>query len=126
MQSAIQPDSVLVILGTSGGKKLLFWAGWLLLLIIGAFVEVRATRAAKTAVPYLSPLDGTEEDVPARLRVWQYWLWAFFAVLLAMAYVIKGEYLFSSVWFAHVIAALWVGLCAWPRAKGDGGFSRTS
>ncbi len=78
-------------------------------------VELRAKHAAKTTEPYLSPLDGTTERVPVFLRVWQFLLWALSAGVLAIGYTTKREYLYSSVWYFHVVAALYM---AWVYRRG--------
>jgi hypothetical protein len=96
-------------------QLVLFVAGYLLLGIAIFIVELQSKRAAKTSEPYLSPLDATTERVPAHLRVWHYLLWAISAGVLAIEYTIHGEYLFSSVWYLHVVAALYI---AWVYRRG--------
>jgi hypothetical protein len=94
---------------------LTFMGSWLLLFAASVVVDVRAKHAAKSTQPYLSPLDGTEERVPARLRMWQFLLWAVFAAIVAIGYAAKREYMYSSPWFAHILVAVY---CAWVYRRG--------
>ncbi len=96
-------------------QRILFIVGFLLLGVASFIVDLRAKRAANTTAPYLSPLDGTKERVPAPLRVWQFLLWALSTGVIAIGYTIQGEYLFSSVWYLHVVAALYI---AWVYRRG--------
>jgi hypothetical protein len=93
----------------------LFLAGLALLGLIGFIVELLAKHAAKTAEPYLSPFDGNTERVPARIRVRQFLLWTLVAGLLAAGFTIKGEYLYSSIFYFYAVAALYA---AWVYRRG--------
>jgi hypothetical protein len=97
-------------------QRILFIVGFLLLGVASFIVDLRARRAAKTSGPYLSPFDGTKERVPAPLRVWQFFLWALSAGLIAIRFTIRGEYVFSSVWYAHVVVALCTA-CVYRRGR---------
>jgi hypothetical protein len=94
----------------------LFVAGFLLLGAGTLIVDLRAKRAAKTSESYLSPLNGITERVPAPFRVRQFSLWALSAGVLAIGYTTRGEYLFSSVWYLHVVIALY---SAWVYRRGS-------
>jgi hypothetical protein len=96
-------------------QKILFIVGFLLLGVASIIVDLRAKRAAKANEPYLSPLDGTKERVPAPHRVWQFLLWALWTGVLAIGFTIQREYFYSSVWYAHVVAALY---SAWIYRRG--------
>jgi hypothetical protein len=96
-------------------QRILFILGFLLLGVASFIVDLRVRRAAKTNAPYLSPLDATTERVPAPLRVWQYLLWALSAGVIAIRFTIRGEYVSSSVWYLHVVVALYI---AWVYRRG--------
>ena len=97
------------------GQTVLFVGGFLLLGVATLIVELRAKRAAMTSESYLSPLNGITETVPAPIRVWQFFLWALSASVIAIGYTARGEYLFSSVWYLHMVIALY---SAWVYRRG--------
>jgi hypothetical protein len=63
-------------------------AGFLPLGAATLIVELRAGRAVPTSESCLRPLHGITERVPAPFWVWQFFLWAFSAGVIASAYTI--------------------------------------
>jgi hypothetical protein len=97
--------------GMSHWSRLIpFVAGWLILFWAGYVLERRGKKAAQHSDPYISPLDGTAERVPAALRANQYFLWAIMAAATAATYFFRREYLGGSPWFANAVVGLY---CAW-------------
>ena len=92
-----------------------FGAGWLLLGFVTLAVERRAKNAAKVNDPYISPLDGTIEHVPASLKISQYLLFAIVAAIPAVEYLVRGEYLEGSPWVANTVVGLY---SAWVFRRG--------
>ena len=96
-------------------RTILGLAGWILLCFASFILELRVKAAKTKNATYTSPLNGMIEDVPPPLRMYQYFLWAAFAAILAIGSVERGDYFFAAPWIAHVAIALY---SSWVYRRG--------
>ena len=75
--------------------------------VISSYVERRNRREGRELEPKINPLNGTRDSIPPQHRAQERILYSVFAGSLALVYILRHQYLASSVFVVYAMIGLY-------------------